>query len=338
MDTRVKAFLDAVADQLLKNTPASVLSKLDGRQFQQLVTDTAQELNISQNYGLEVRPTAAQAFPDLVVNRTGIEIKATVQDHWVTTGNSITESRRDKEIDELVFFFGKLGGKPQIAIRPYDDCLSSVVVTHNPRYMVDMRLSEGESIFSKMGLSYDDFRKQNNPIKVIRDYVKKNLKPGEELWWIGETDSEESASPILRQFGAGNTKERDAFRALAFALRPEVISNSTKKYERLPALLLKHFGAVSPSMRDFFSAGGINTVNDDLGNEITVSAAHSRLLALAGKVKQIVLDSNVEELTYGWGVDQIDVDRLAQYCKILSAIGKRQNTQYDLGELFLANC
>ena len=172
MDTRVKAFLDAVADQLLKNSPTSVLSKLDGRQFQQLVTETALELNISHNYGLEVRPTAAQAFPDLVVNRTGIEIKATIQDHWVTTGNSITESRRDKEIDELVFFFGKLGGKPQIAIRPYDDCLSSVVVTHNPRYMVDMRLSEGESIFSKMGLSYDDFRKQNNPIKMIRDYMK----------------------------------------------------------------------------------------------------------------------------------------------------------------------
>lgn len=337
MDTRVKAFLDAVADQVLKNTSAAVLAKLDGRQFQQLVTDTAVELNIAQNYGLEVRPTAAQAFPDLVINRTGVEIKATVQDHWITTGNSISESRRDKEIDELVFFFGKLGGKPQIAIRPYDDCLSSVVVTHNPRYMVDMRLSEGESIFSKMGISYDDFRDQNNPIKVIRDYVKKNLKPGEELWWIGETDSDESASPVLRQFGAGNSKERDSFRALAFALRPEVISNSTKKYERLPALLLKHFGAVSPSMRDFFSAGGVNTVTDHLGNEISVSAAHSRLLVLAPKVKQIVLESPVEELTYGWRVDQVEVDRISQYCQILNSIGKQQNAEYDLGQLFLTN-
>lgn len=338
MDMRVKAFLDAVADQILKNTPASVLAKLDGRQFQQLVTETALELNIAQKYGLEVRPTAAQAFPDLVVNRTGIEIKATVQDHWITTGNSISESRRDKEIDELVFFFGKLGGKPHIAIRPYDDCLSSVVVTHNPRYMVDMRLTEGESIFSKMGLSYDDFRKQSNPIKIIRDYVKKNLKPGEELWWIGESDSDESASPVLRQFGAGNSSERDAFRALSFALRPEVISNSTKKYERLPALLLKHFGAVSPSMRDFFSAGGIDAVTDNQGNEISVSAAHARLLALAPKVKKIVLDSPIEELTHGWRVEQISVDRLSQYCKILTSIGRQQNVDYDLGQLFLKNC
>ena len=338
MDTKVKAFLDAVADQILRNSSAAALNKMDGRQFQQLVTDTAIQLNSQQNYGLQVRPTAAQAFPDLVVNRTGVEIKATVQDHWITTGNSISESRRDKEIDELVFFFGKLGGKPQIAIRPYDDCLSTVVVTHNPRYMVDMRLSPGDSIFSKMGVTYDEFRLQENPIKSIREYVKKTLKPGEELWWIGDSESDESASPILRQFGAGNTKERDAFRALSFALRPEVISNSTKKYERLPALLLKHFGAVSPSMRDFFSAGGINTVSDPLGNEITVSASHFRLLALAPQVKQLVLDSHEEELIYGWGVAKISVDRIGQYCALLTEIGRQQKVNYDLGQLFLANC
>lgn len=336
MDKKVKAFLDVVADHILKNTASAILGGLDGKKFQDLVTETALTLNETHGYGLEVRPTAPQAFPDLVVNRTGVEIKATVKDHWITTGNSISETRRDKEIDEIVFFFGKLGGKPQILIRPYDDCLSSVVVTHNPRYTVDMRLAPEDSIFSKMGLSYEEFRTQENPIRFVRDYVKKNLKPGEELWWIGEGDSGDAASPILRQIGAGNTNERLAFRALAFAMRPEVISSSAKKYERLPALLLKHFGAVSPSMRDFFSAGGVSTITDEVGSEIEVTAAHKRLLELAPKVKQIILDADDEQLLYGWRVDKIEIDRVAQYCQIISKIGVTQKSDYDLGKLFLA--
>jgi hypothetical protein len=334
-------FLQAVADKILLENSGLELSKLDGTKFQALVLETANKLNEEGGYGLTVRGTPPQAFPDMVVDRTGVEIKSTVQDHWTTTGNSITESRRDSEIDEVVFFFGKLGGTPGIKIREYEQCLPNIVVTHNPRYMVDMDLALGKSIFDKVGVTYQQFQELGFPISLIRNYLRSQLKPGEELWWLGgpadeskEIDSGDVQNPILMTLTSRDPRRTD-FMRLALAIRPEVLGPLQTKYERLPALLLKRFGAVTSSMRDFFSAGGRHEY--EAGPEGSgvplIRAVDAKVLENAFEIKQIIDVEPIDSLLFGWGVKTIEANRTLQYAGILSNYSR--TFEYDLGQLFL---
>lgn len=332
MDNQVLVFLDAVSHQVLTQNPPSILSKLDGTQFEKLVLETAIALNEEHKYGLEVRGTPAQAFPDMVINRTGIEIKATVKDHWKTTGNSISESRRDHEIDEVYFLFGKLGGTPDIKIRPYSDCLSTILVTHNPRYEVNMELPIGESIFEAMGTTYDAFRLRGYPIREIRDFLRSKLKPGEELWWMG--DSQTVSAPVLIQLGARDP-QKEEFRLLSLALCPEILGNSPSKYQQLPALLLNRFGAVTPNMRDFFSAGGQRLFRTKSGAELSVRAVDYKLLSNAKTILALIESETTEEIEYRWNVRLENESRHSVYGNILNSLSKKQKLPYKLGDLFV---
>ena len=108
----------------------------------------------------EVRLVSGMRFPDILVGRNfGVEVKSTNKDHWTSTGSSIVESTRDKDVECIYLLFGKLGGDiPEFRCRPYPDVLSEVAVTHSPRYRIDMTLGAGETIFDKMGVSYEDLR------------------------------------------------------------------------------------------------------------------------------------------------------------------------------------
>ena len=77
--------------------------------------------------------------------------------------------------------FAKLASPIEFRCRPYEEVLSEVVVTHSPRYLIDMNLEEGKTIFDKIKMPYDTLRKKENPIRPIVDYYKSKLKPGEEL-------------------------------------------------------------------------------------------------------------------------------------------------------------
>ena len=56
-------------------------------------------------------------------------------------------------IERIYMTFGKLGGNPiEFLSKPYEQCLYGIAVTHMPRYLIDMRLNQGETIFDKMGV------------------------------------------------------------------------------------------------------------------------------------------------------------------------------------------
>ena len=61
----------------------------------------------------------------------------------------------------------QLGSPIEFRARAYEECLSEVVVTHSPRYLIDMNLEKGKTIFDKINISYDTLRKKQNPIKPI---------------------------------------------------------------------------------------------------------------------------------------------------------------------------
>src|SRR5687768_1542791 len=105
-------------------------------------------------------------------------------DKRVSSGYSILETTRVQDVEYMYLFFGKFGGDIDIKYRPYQDYLYDIGVTHSPRYKINMDLTEGNSIFDKMRIPYEVLRKENSPIKKIKEYYRKQLEEGEELWWI----------------------------------------------------------------------------------------------------------------------------------------------------------
>lgn len=58
------------------------------------------------------------------------------------------ETNRVAELHHIYMLFGKLGGSRDIRYRRYEECLSSIGVTHSPRYKIDMTLSPLRNHFS----------------------------------------------------------------------------------------------------------------------------------------------------------------------------------------------
>jgi len=166
-----------------------------GSKFENVVFDVMSEKAKGTPFENSIELISGQRFPDIIVNKFyGVEVKTTKQNHWTTTGNSVLESTRVDGIERIFIFFGKLVSPIEFKCRPYEDCLSDVVVTHSPRYSINMDLQTGQTIFDKLGISYDTLRSYPNPIKPITDYYRKFLKPDEEVWWL---DQEEPKSTGL---------------------------------------------------------------------------------------------------------------------------------------------
>ena len=60
-------------------------------------------------------------FPDIVAEHYyGVEVKTTEKDHWISTGSSIVESSRIRDVEHIYMLFGKLGGEyAEFKCRPY---------------------------------------------------------------------------------------------------------------------------------------------------------------------------------------------------------------------------
>lgn len=204
----------------------------------------------------EVKLIAGHKFPDIVAEKYyGVEVKSTMYDQWKSTGSSIVESTRIETVESVYLLFGKLGGSPvEFKCRPYKDVMYDIAVTHSPRYLIDMDLPKGETIFDKLKCDYDVFRNDPGAIKKIKAYYKKQAKPGQMPWWIDENESSPMPLPVnLRLWSTLQKDEKDILISLMFILFPEVV---TGKYANAVLWMVSAKGVVNPSFRDPFSAGG----------------------------------------------------------------------------------
>lgn len=235
---------------------ARTVSALKGNKLEPFVRDVMSELAIGSPFENSIELIGGQKFPDIVAKRFyGIEVKTTSQNHWRTTGNSVLESTRVDDVERIFMLFGKLADPIEFRCRPYEECLSEVVVTHSPRYLIDMNLEKGKTIFDKIRTPYDTLRKESNPIKPIIDYYKSKLKPGQDLWWI-EQDGGRASNLIINIWKNLDIEERHEVRNKAFAYFPELFSKRSDKFARLAIWLVTREAIVCPSLRDNFSAGG----------------------------------------------------------------------------------
>lgn len=302
-----------------KLCPENKLTQIpDDDEFEELVYQNIKTAAEGTKFHKVIR-TKSGEFPDIVADDYfGVEVKMTKGDKWQSFGNSILESTR-VEVKKIFVFFGKFGRNAlDMRIKRYSEAISSIKVTHYPRYMINMDLAPNENIFSKMGLEYEVVR--TSPIKHFKNYYRKNLNPGEEPWWLDS--AEETTDPILRLFSALQPEKQDDFRAEAMTLFPEIFGNGRSKFNRAGMYLTSKVKVISNNFRDIFTASGQVdlTIND---HTIKVPKILGVLHRLYPKILSKIEQFDEETLKHYWDVDKIESNRISQWKRIVDEYGKK---------------
>ena len=238
----------------------------------------------------DIQLVSGQRFPDIIASKHfGVEVKSTKENEWVSTGSSIVESTRIEDVNHIYMLFGKLGGKPiEFKCKPYHNCLYDIAVTHSPRYLIDMEITQERTIFSKMGIEYDKFRLSEDPISTVRSYYLEKIKKEKRMampWWIG---SETVTSPTLRLWSGRSLdqEKQNIYKAQLLILFPTEICNSN--YDRATLWLCIRHSIINTHFRDLFTAGGQVQIEN-----CCCPAIIKRILRVAPIVKQILLEESL---------------------------------------------
>ena len=308
----------------LNNKTGTSIEKIDllsGVKLEQYAADIMKEHSFGTPFENTIECTPGQSFPDIVVKKFfGVEVKTTIKNHWKTTGNSVLESSRLKDVERIFMLFGKLADPVEFRYRPYEECLSEVVVTHSPRYLIDMNLGVNETIFDKIEMPYDVLRKKDNPIREITNYYKKGLKKGDELWWLDQTDAS-SSNMVIRIWNNLSKSEQKIIIAKAFAFFPELLSNENDKFSRLAMWLVTKQGIVCPSLRDAFSAGGkIDMVSNNRKYSSVPRIIHN-LHSNFEAIRIILNNTSALELSEYWNYNTTETNKFNDWINLVSNEG-----------------
>lgn len=240
-----------------------------------------------------IEKVSGQKFPDIIAAKFyGVEVKSTKENHWTSTGSSILETTRLADVERIYMTFGKLGGDPiQFLSKPYEKCLCGIAVTHMPRYLIDMRLNNGQTIFDKMGIQYDELRKMDNPIAPVARYYRSKLKPGESLWWAGES-ADETVSATIKIWRNLESEEKRKYTVYGCVSFPEVFRGDYDRY----ALWLTSQGVVDPHIRDQFSAGGQEPIKMPDGTIIKFPGIYRRVKNNLGYFMNLIMSKYYDEI------------------------------------------
>ncbi len=306
-----------------KNSSKTV-STLLGRNLEPYVRDIMSSLAVGTVFENSIELIGGQKFPDLVAKKYyGIEVKTTTQNHWKTTGNSVFEGTRVDDVERIFMLFAKLASPIEFRCRPYEEVLSEIVVTHSPRYLIDMNLEQGKTIFDKIEMPYDILRKKENPIKPIVDYYKTKLKPGEELWWMDQDNNSKASSIVIKIWSNLGLNEKRELRDKAMVYFPELFGNSNDKFGRLAIWLVTREAVVCPNVRDIFTAGGKGNflINKKLYKDIP-----RMFLTLFDNIQhviQILMNTSKDELSAYWETKTNDKNKIIDWITLVAQHSKK---------------
>lgn len=294
-------------------------SKRSGKAIEQDVYEAVCESAKGTAFEGTIQLVSGSAFPDIVAsNFYGIEVKSTEKNHWTSIGSSILESTRNVNVERIYLTFGKLGKPIRFLSRPYEECLSGIAVTHYPRYQIDMRLQQGETIFDKMGIPYDELRRMDNPVVPVSKYYRGKLKPGESLWWAAD-NQETIAPPTVKLWTALSHEAKEHLTVQGYALFPEVLSaGNNKKYNRYALWLATQKGVINTNVRDSFSAGGRVLMKTVTGIEVNMPAAFGRIKKYSKLIQETIEETDSQILMDYWKVDRIVENRMVQWRQLVA--------------------
>lgn len=311
----------------------------NGTKLEEDVYDALTRCAINTAFEGTIQLVSGNSFPDIVANRFyGVEVKSTNKNHWKSIGSSILESTRDQNVERIFLTFGKLGSPIAFKSRPYEECLSGISVTHYPRYQIDMELETGETIFDKMGVSYDELRTMDNPVAPVSRYYKQRLKPGESLWWADSNVEETVAPPTVRLWSALTSDEKNYYTIKGYVLFPEILGySSTKKYQRYALWLATNCGIINTNIRDQFSAGGRVDIVTSKGIFERVPAVFGRIDKYKELIIETLLSTNETILKEYWQNPSIGENRLSHWCQLASEVaGANKEESVKIYELLKA--
>ena len=302
---------------------AKTVSALAGNKLGPYVKDVMTDLAIGTPFENSIECIGGQKFPDIIAKKYyGIEVKTTTQNHWKTTGNSVLESTRVDNVERIFMLFAKLASPIEFRCRAYEECLSEVVVTHSPRYLIDMNLEKGKTIFDKIKMPYDTLRKKDNPIKPIVDYYKTKLKPGEDLWWMDQ-DNSKASNIVIKTWSNLIAKEKEIIKNKAMVYFPELFSNSGDKFGRLAIWLVTREGVVCHNLRDSFTAGGKGQIL--IGKKIykNIPRILLNLFSNLSYIIETISETSAIELSEYWNIKTNDKKKISDWIELVSNQSKK---------------
>jgi len=244
------------------------------------------------------------------------------------------EGTRVDGIEKIYMLFGKMISPIEFKYRPYEDCLSKVVVTHSPRYLIDMDLEQGQTIFDKLGIPYNILRNSSNPVKPVIDYYRKLLKPGEEVWWLDQ-DEPKSLDLIIKLWNNLPIGSRKKIILNAMIFFPEIFSNHLNKYLGLGVWLVNTQGVVCPNIRDSFSAGGQGQItwNGKIYSKIPKIIINA--IGSLSTIKELINQTDSESLSHYWKF-KFD-DKLATWIDLVIENTRHMKLPFDLKKYLMEN-
>lgn len=289
-----------------RQNPNDMLTK-NGRALEIIVLEHMEKKSVGTPFEGTIARISGQKFPDIVAKGLfGVEVKSCAKDSWQTIGNSVNESTRVSDVSSIYLLFGQLHEPISFRVRPYEHCLAEIKVTHYPRYLIDMDLKEGSTIFDKIGLPYDELRLLDDPFTPIREYYRKQKKPGESIWWMedGGDQVQHALNPVVRVWRNLSVEDQKSIRAQAMVLFPGVFSRTSKdKYNDLATWLVAKHGVVTNSLRDLFSAGGQRSFNID-GTTRKLPRIFGHAADDFELIKEELNSLSTEELVERWGIPE----------------------------------
>ena len=260
-------------------------------------------------YEVDLHPSG-QTFPDIPCGEFGVEVKFTSADKWTSIANSIRETQRVESVKVVYLMFGKMGGNPKTKWMKYEDCVVHVRTSHDPRFEVDLSGTK-KSLFSVMGISYDEFRKLDimDKMPYIRKYAR-SIHPDGRLWWLEDSNEEEHSTDIdLIAYTELDQHTKEKYRAEATLLCPALVSDGkgsngkrkTNAFRDVAMYFMTYHGVLLYNARDTISAGSV-------GNTEGIVS----LQGLMEQASQYLDDALFKEY---WGTSVSADDRLAWWLK-----------------------
>lgn len=297
------------------SNPSKKIDTLLGRNLEPYVRDIMTEQAVGTPFENTIELIGGQKFPDIVAKKFyGIEVKTTTQNHWKTTGNSVLEGTRVDDVERIYMLFAKLASPIEFRCRPYEEVLSEVVVTHSPRYLIDMNLKQGDTIFDKIKMPYDTLRKKENPIRPIVDYYRSKLKEGQELWWM---DNSEVGGTTLQFWSSLEIQKKKHLVYMGMVLFPEIFGTSKEKFSRIAFWLVSEEKIVHPNVRDDFSAGGKNTFLVGNNTYHNVPQIMIKLFKNFSVILEKLIQTSDYELSKYWGIKINENQKISQWIDLV---------------------
>jgi len=306
-----------------------------GNKLENVVADVMTERAVGTPFENSIELISGQRFPDIIANKYyGVEVKTTTQNHWTTTGNSVLEGTRVDGIERIFMFFGKMISPIEFKCRPYEECLAEVVVTHSPRYLINMELLNGETIFDKLDIPYDTLRKVSNPVKPIVDYYRQFLKPGEQVWWMDQ-DEPKSTGLIIKLWNNLSFESRKELMLKSMVFFPEIFGNRPDKFNKVAVWLVNLQGVVCPNIRDVFTAGGQGTIIWKKKHYTGIPKIIVKMVDSLSEIRSALFDAEKEALRVFW--NEKVKDRKSTWINLVHENAKQLKLPFDLKEFLSEN-